>query len=130
MKLLTILTAALLAATPAKAQWQGNSAQAAADAYCASRAAGNDDRRATRDANTVLSTMVGNGNIPNMFATMLGSGRQQMQTVKYLVGKTCPEYFYTGSATSTTTPTASPETQQKNAEQWERGTGKPYFWKW
>jgi hypothetical protein len=95
MKLLSFTAAAalLISAAPAQAQWQGNSAQAAADAYCASRAAGNDDRRATRDANTVLSTMVGNGNIANMFATVLGSGRQQVQTVKYLAAKTCPEYF-------------------------------------
>jgi hypothetical protein len=97
MKLFPLFAAAALtlAAAPAQAQWQGGAPQAAAAAYCASRAAGNDSQRAENDAKRMLANNLSGGFATEMAAVLM-SGRQMMQTTGYLARQMCPEYF--GSA--------------------------------
>lgn len=92
MKILTATAAALLIAAPAHAQWQGGAPQAAAASYCASRAAGNDHRRAENDAKRMLVNNLSGGFATEMAAVLM-SGKQMMQTTGYLAKQMCPEYF-------------------------------------
>jgi hypothetical protein len=105
-KLLTAAAIATLAlaAAPAQAQWQGGAAQQAAASYCASRAAGNDNDKAERDARWVLTNSL-NGGFADMMSTALTSGRQMMQTTGYLARQMCPEFFG-GVPSSSTVSTA------------------------
>lgn len=91
---LTLYTAAtlLLIATPVRAQWFGNPAEAGAQAYCAARSYGQNDDQARTAAATVMSGMVRPG-FESLFTTVLTTGRAQARTAMYLAQQMCPQFF-------------------------------------
>jgi hypothetical protein len=78
---------------PAHAQWGGgDGAQAGATAYCAARAAGNDDRQASRAAaNAMANSMT--GSFTSNIATIITGGRAMRDSIKYLIQQQCPQYL-------------------------------------
>jgi len=83
-------------AVPAHAQWGGgDGAQAGATAYCAARAAGKDDRQATRAASNALVNGM-TGSFGSNIATIITGGSAMNDSLKYLIQRQCPEYLSTG----------------------------------
>lgn len=92
MRQVLIAVAVGFVAMPAHAQWGGgDGAQAGATAYCAARAAGKDDKQATRAATNAIATSMG-GNFASNLATILVGGTTMWQSVFYLASKQCPQY--------------------------------------
>jgi hypothetical protein len=91
---ITATLATIAIAAPAQAQWQGGAAQQAAATYCASRAAGNTQAKAERDARWMLTNSLGGG-FSTQMATVFTSGRQMMQTAGFIARQMCPQYFGT-----------------------------------
>jgi len=116
MRRLLIAAAVLTVSMPAQAQWGGgDGAQAGATAYCAARAAGRDDRQATRAASNALVNGM-TGSFSSNIATIITGGSAMNDSLKYLIQRQCPELLTGGSTNSV--PVQARPTDPAALESW------------
>jgi hypothetical protein len=116
MRRFLLAAAVLTVSMPAQAQWGGgDGAQAGATAYCAARAAGRDDRQATRAASNALVNGM-TGSFSSNIATIITGGSAMNDSLKYLIQRQCPELLTGGSTNSV--PVQARPTDPAALESW------------
>jgi len=105
---LLLIVAVFFIPLPSWAQWGGG------DGACAARAAGKDDRQASRAAaNAMANSMT--GSFSSNIATIITGGRAMRDSIQYLIRQQCPDLL-NGSA-SQSPPPARP-TNPSEINQW------------